>query len=115
MSCCNFFQSSVNIIIDVETLSSVTKIFRKYHYFGTNYRAFGDSLKVPKDRLDFIEKNFKGDLDRCLIECLMTWLRNPKTGEKTWEKLADALRDIDEDDLAEKICCESMQIWQVIT
>ena len=40
----------------------------------------------------------------------MTWLRNPKTGEKTWEKLADALRDIDEDDLAEKICCESMQI-----
>ena len=45
----------------------------------------------------------------------MTWLQNPKTNEKTWEKLADALRNIKEDDLAEKICCESMQIWQVIT
>ena len=83
-------------------------MFRKYHYLGTKYYELGSELQLPKDRLNSIKKNFGGDLDRCLLECLLTWQNNP--GEKTWETLITALRKIKEEplDLADKIYRESM-------
>ena len=83
-------------------------MFRKYHYLGTKYYELGSELQLPKDRLESIKENFGGDLDRCLLECLLTWQNNP--GEKTWEKLIIALRKIKEKplDLADKIYHESM-------
>ena len=85
-------------------------MFRKYQFYGDKYYKFGTYLNIPKERLDFIERNFKGDLARCLIECLMAWLRNsddPNT--KCWETLILAIRHVDEEEIADNIYNESMQ------
>lgn len=87
-------------------------MFRICGYLGANYYELGSALHVAKYRLDNIAKNFKGDLDRCIIECLLTWLHNPEiTDEKTWETLIAALRSIGEDAIAEKFYCESMYAY----
>ena len=84
---------------------------RRCGYLGTNYYELGLALHVAKYRLDNIAKNSKGDLDRCIIECLLAWLRDPEiTDEKTWETLIAALRSIGEDAIAEKFYCESMYV-----
>ena len=86
-------------------------MFRKYHFYGDQYRKFGFFLNISEERLDFIERNFKGDLARCLIECLMAWIRNPDhPSTKTWEKLILAIRHVDEEEIADKIYNESMQV-----
>lgn len=84
---------------------------RRYGYLGTNYYELGSALHVAKYRLDNIAKNSKGDLDQCIIECLLAWLQDPEiTDEKTWETLIAALRSIGEDAIAEKFYCESMYV-----
>ena len=71
------------------------------------------------DKLDIIQENHRGDIERCCTEMLKHWL-NVDT-KASWDKLIDALEKIGQNSLAEKIkediikedkgirCCRSLQ------
>ncbi|XP_019858031.1 PREDICTED: uncharacterized protein LOC109586293 isoform X2 [Amphimedon queenslandica] len=102
-------------IINIEFVSDITHMFRKYQFYGHQYPKFGIYLNIPKERLDFIERNFKGDLARCLIECLMAWLRSPDDpSTKSWETLILAIRHVDEKEVADNIYNEKCKPCEVL-
>ena len=68
-----------------------------------NYFGIGSELDIKTSKLKSIKKdpNLKGDTQKC-YEMLATWLDNDGTSA-TWRKLCDALNEMSESELAEKI------------
>ena len=57
----------------------------------TNWHRLGLKLSISPDDLKIIEYNYPKDVARCLEECLVKWF---KTGEATYDGLADALKEM---------------------
>ena len=60
----------------------------------------GLKLGLYRDTLDAIEAKYKDDVDSCLLECLIRWLKKVDNvvnkGGPNWILLTNSLRDIDE-------------------
>lgn len=84
---------------------------RRHQYAGTNFHQFGLSLGLLKPTLDKIEKDYRGDTNRILLECLSAWLSQKDNvkdkGGPTWYALIQALYSIEENAVADGIDRES--------
>ena len=61
--------------------------------------------------LETIEDKYKGDTERCLMKCLTLWLQKSDSARlPSWVTLANALRQIDEKAVSEKIIEMSKQV-----
>ena len=91
-----------------------------------HWRNLGVQLLQEKytNKLDIIQENHRGDIERCCTEMLKHWL-NVDT-KASWDKLIDALEKIEQNSLAEKIkediikedkgirCCRLLQACYVL-
>ena len=59
-----------------------------------DWHRLGIQLRVPPDRLDKIEDDYRHSADRKLSEVLMWWLQNEK--DPSWNKICEALRRMEE-------------------
>lgn len=83
------------------------KVLQKYKYKEKSYLALGLGLGLSYNTLTAIEQNNRGDVSRCLTECLRAWLRKAdqveSKGEPTWETLIAALKHAGDTDVADEI------------
>ena len=63
--------------------------------------SLGLQLELLPSALKDIEANHRGDVGRCLAECLDSWLKN--TDHCTWDSLEDALEKIGENSTVKEI------------
>ena len=84
----------------VPTTPTLTELSNELHSV-VNWHSLGVKLGVEDHELTTIEKNFRGDNERCKHEMLSRWLRNAK--QCTWKAVADALRRIEERAVASEI------------
>ena len=59
------------------------------------------NLDLKNHQLKTIEKNHRGDDERCRTEMLICWLDNTTT--PTWEAVAEALDRMEQDRIADEI------------
>ena len=62
----------------------------------------GVQLDLEKSRLDIIKANHPNDVVEAKLELVSEWLNNDP--DKSWDKLASALRQIGHINLSDKIC-----------
>ena len=55
----------------------------------SDWHSLGVHLDLKSHHLDTIEKNHRGDDERCRTETLNSWLKNTTT--PTWEAIVEAL------------------------
>lgn len=86
-------------------LAEVREILRNEEYSGTSYYKLGRSLNLRDRTMMSIMNNFRGDVDRCLLECLSAWLcqGDHNSVSPSWEALIAALKDIREYTVAHSI------------
>lgn len=68
-------------------------------FSNDKWRRLGRRLNVDLVHLDDIANNYE-NLERRVDECIAVWL---KTGEATYRKLVDALKNVGEHDVARRI------------
>ena len=81
-------------------------LLKKHGYSDDNYYALGLSLGLLPSTLDLIEADNKGDVSRCLRECLKAWFKSNSISNLE-DKLIKALRKIGENTVADGIERES--------
>ena len=76
------------------------------HFMERNWLTLGLKLGLLKSTLDSIESEHRGNLSRCLMECLCLWLQRvdkvDERGGPLWETLAAGLSKIGENESANK-------------
>ena len=84
----------------------------------TRWHELGLRLRLGKSTLDVIEVKHRGDVSRCMTECLSQWLRRADNvdsrGGATFDSLSDALRFMNETAVAEKLNQESKLILSLL-
>ncbi|XP_019853453.1 PREDICTED: uncharacterized protein LOC109582865, partial [Amphimedon queenslandica] len=92
------------------TLSNSDEVFsllERHGYSGINYYDLGLYLGLYAFRLDTIEIEYERDDRSCLNECLKAWLEQEDNvmskGGPTYDTLIQALREIGENDVADRI------------
>ena len=77
----------------------------------TEWDDLGLRLGLLKNTLEAIERMNRGDVSRCLTECLSQWLRRADNvdsrGGATWDSLSTALRSMNEVAVADELDKES--------
>ena len=64
----------------------------------------GDALDLPPSILDDIRGQFETNPDQCMIEMVDAWLqRHLSRGSPTWTEVAEALRKINQNGLADAL------------
>ena len=88
------------------------KIFLKEEDFPTGKAdELGIYLGIKPGRISTFKKASGGDRDRLLSIVITEWLNNDK--EKSWRKLAKALRHCDYPLMADKILKKGMHVFRV--
>ena len=105
------------IIIHVD-LVDVLDLLKKCGFPETKWHKLGLRLGLRKSTLDVIEMMHRGDVSRCMTECLSQWLRRADNvdsrGGATFDSLSDALRSMNETAVAEKLNQESKLILSLL-
>ena len=83
-------------------------VLRFHNFPEAKWFKFGLHLGLLYHTLEAIESAYKGDHSRCLMECLAKWLTkaddNVNTvGPITWRTLANALREMELESIANNI------------
>ena len=95
----------------LKDLQPTLNTLKKYHYKGRQWQSLCLALGLTDDTIGVIETNHIKNVERCLKECLSSWLRKAdlvdKIGGPNWETLISALRSIGENAAAEGIDKES--------
>ena len=87
-------------------------MLKQYKFHDTEWFELGIELGIHQPTLAAIEANNKGNVSRCLRECLTKWLNKADEAEPcTWQTLVRALRDIDEKAVADHIDRTSTYIF----
>ena len=80
----------------------------------SKWSELGMKLGLLHPTLKAVEANHGKDVGRCLMECLSLWLTKAdenvarvNAGPLTWQTLAIALYEMNENAIAEKICRSS--------
>ncbi|XP_019852832.1 PREDICTED: uncharacterized protein LOC100633431 [Amphimedon queenslandica] len=90
--------------LDIKDLHEVIALLEKHHYNKASYHRLGLSLLLSHNKLTSIEQEHRGQVDRCLTECLASWLRKADGVENpTINTLITALRGIGENAVADGI------------
>lgn len=96
-----FLIDCIYIGTDKPTLKKLNSLIRDKvasHWYDLGIQLLEDEYI---DKLDVIEKNHPGDVDRCCTEMFKYWLKVDP--EADWDKLTDALKEINENSLAAKV------------
>ena len=95
----------------VNNLDDLLDLLKRHSYSGTTFYRFGLHLGLSATTMDVIEKDYTGDTNRCLRECLVKWLQKAdeveKKGGPTIQSLVFALEKVNEKSAAENIDKES--------
>ena len=67
----------------------------------SDWHSLGVHLDLKSHHLDTIEKNHRGDDERCRTETLNSWLKNTTT--PTWEAIVEALGQMEQGRVADEI------------
>ena len=98
---CNVFLS------DITHLNEIERVLVASHFAKTRWFSLGLKLGLYKTTLDAIEDKHKNEVDRCLLECLSAWLdkvNNVRSeGDPNWILLTSALREIDQNAVADNV------------
>ncbi|XP_019858668.1 PREDICTED: uncharacterized protein LOC100636127 [Amphimedon queenslandica] len=89
------------IILDISKLNEIVQILKQYRFPEAKWFEFGVNLGLLYPELEAIDVNHRGNISRCLMECLSKWLS--KAHHPTWQTLASALKKIELKTVAEKI------------
>ena len=91
-------------------LQIILNTLNAHNYKGREWQRLCLSLGLTDDTINVIETDHKM-VEKCLKECLSRWLRRVdivnEIGDPSWETLIKALKDIEENDAAERIIKES--------
>ena len=100
-------------IIDINHLVKIRDLLKKHGYSGVDYYDLGLRLGLLPRTLNAIKKDNRGDVRSCLRDCLVAWLEQKDNvdskGGPTYESLIQALRDEEENAVADGIERESKQ------
>ena len=106
LSLLNWFTKFL-FITDTDNLKEIVDALKQVLFPNHKWFPLGLQLGLLSPTLKDIEANHKDDVRRCLQECLTLWLSKADkvtdNGGSTWDSLADALRNIEENFAAEKI------------
>ena len=93
--------------LDTSHLVDIRDLLKKHGYSGVDYYDLGLRLGLLPATLDVIENDNKGDVRKGLRECMKAWLQqadNVKSiGVPTYDRLIQALRDEEENAVADGI------------
>jgi len=87
------------IVGDLKVMN-IMKVFNDEFSSGDAMKL-GTYLDIPHSKLKEFKKNHTGDVGEMLLEVLNYWLENDS--EKSWPRLADAVKYCGYKNLAEKI------------
>ena len=83
------------------------KVLRFHKFHKARWFEFGLNLGLLQPTLEAIESAHRGDLSRCLMECLTKWLTKADdvttVGPITWRTLANAIREMGLKSIADNI------------
>ena len=93
---------------DISKLKFVLRVLRFHKFPEARWFDFGLNLGLLHPTLEAIESAHRGDLSRCLTECLTKWLTEADdnvttVGPITWQTLANALREMELKSIADNI------------
>ena len=98
---------NILFITDTDNLKEIVDALKKVRFPNHKWFPLGLQLGLLSPTLKDIEANHKDDVRRCLQECLTLWLSKADkvtdNGGSTWDSLADALHNIEENFAAKKI------------
>ena len=93
--------------VGVDDLVDVLDLLKRCSFPETKWHEFGLRLRLRKSTLDAIEMKHRGDVYRCMTECLSQWLGRADNvdsrGGANLDSLSDALRSMNETAVAEKL------------
>uniref|UniRef100_A0A1X7TQ57 Death domain-containing protein n=1 Tax=Amphimedon queenslandica TaxID=400682 RepID=A0A1X7TQ57_AMPQE len=90
--------------LKIENLNGLIALLERHKYNKASYYQLGLHLQLHDNTLKSIEKEHKGQVDRCFTECLSHWLRKVDgVANPTIDTLIDALRGIGENAVADGI------------
>ena len=88
-------------------MKDIIDILKQGYFPYDKWSSLGLNLGLLQPTLSVIETNYKGDVERCLCECLTQWLHQSdnvyENGGATLDSLASALEKIGENAVAIKI------------
>ena len=97
----------MSFITGTDNLKDIVDALKQVRFPNHKWFPLGLQLGLLSSTLKDIEANHKDDVRRCLQECLTLWLSKAdkvtESGGPTWDSLASALRNIEENFGAEKI------------
>ena len=96
--------------LPLNNLQNILNTLNAHNYKGREWQRLCLSLGLTDDTINVIETDHK-TVPKCLRECLSQWLRRVdfvnESGGPNWETLFKALKDIGENDAAERIDTKS--------
>ena len=88
-------------------MKDIVDALKKVRFPNHRWFPLGLQLGLLSPTLEDIKANNNENVESCLQKCLTLWLKKAdkvtESGGSTWDSLADALRNIDENFAAEKI------------
>ncbi|XP_019859508.1 PREDICTED: uncharacterized protein LOC109587728 [Amphimedon queenslandica] len=104
-------------LLGIRDLAEILDLLERHRYSGVSYMSYkrlGLSLGLNRSTLESIESNYRGDVSRCLTECLVAWLRREgSVGVPTYDTLIKALRDEGEYAVADGIDRENIDVLKI--
>ena len=101
------------LFLGIANLKDILDVLRQGYFPNNKWFPLGIYLGLLPPTLKEIEANHRGDVGRCIIECLSLWLNEAdQCGEFTasWDSLADAVEKTEENITAKTIREISKQI-----
>uniref|UniRef100_A0A1X7UXU6 Death domain-containing protein n=1 Tax=Amphimedon queenslandica TaxID=400682 RepID=A0A1X7UXU6_AMPQE len=99
-------------------LIDVLNLLKRFGFPQKRWHELGLNLGLHKNTLDAIEVTLRGDVSRCLTECLSQWLSKAddvdNKGGATFDSLSDALKSMNENVPADKFDQEKCNILLAI-
>ena len=95
------------VIFIIGQLVDVIDLLKRCGFPETKWDDLGLRLGLLKNTLEAIERMNRGDVSRCLTECLSQWLRRvdnvDSRGGATYDSLLTALRSMNEVAVADEL------------
>ena len=99
----------------LDQLIDVLDLLKRCGFPQTRWYELGLRLRLHKNTLDAMEVTLRGDVSRCLTECLSKWLRRADNVDRaTFDSLSDALKSMNENAAADKLDQESKLISLIV-
>ena len=88
------------VLVKELKISNIMGLFQG-EFPASNAKNLGTYLDIPLAKIEEFRQNNIGNAEAMLIDVLNYWLKNDK--EKSWSKLAEAVKKCGDGDLSDKI------------